>query len=341
MNVTPSQKIINGASEKAKMLSTPIPDVIYHYTSLDALNSILFNNSHPSEIGFFFTHFQNLNDPTEIVYGLENINRVIYDLMVEYNNLYAKPEGTEFHEISTVDLLDKMLNNLMVRFTDEDTAADFLKDYIKRNPRKQSGHNQIRTAFEKYRSSVFIGSFTTNPNNERMWCNYASGGTGVCLALDTKKMLSIFPPFGLELIQSVKYIDRTVLTESMGIYFRTIIDSIAKHQTNSGNLDELISKIPGDINNDLFTLMAFRLIEFISTIKRTNWRHEEEVRIFYPHFKTENMQEIQYRVSADDRLIPYIPLSFPKEVLLDIITGYKCSENNQRAINLMKKIKGI
>jgi hypothetical protein len=340
MDMTPSQEIVQKASEASGIHGAEIPDIIYHYTSIEALKGILFGNPNPDTITFFLTHFQHMNDETEVLHGLSAINQILCRLMSEYNDSYSTKEGTAFKEIGVVDLFDKLLNHFMVRFADEDVSKSFLDDYIKRNPNKKVGQQQITEAFYKYRSSVFIGSFSRLNDNKRMWRDYAGGEKGVCLALDTKKILDTFPFKALQLVNSVNYMEKSNLNAAIEYFFREIIDAIAKHKTISGNLEVLIAKKP-DIANDLFTLVTLRLVEFISKTKNPLWSHEDEIRIFLPHLKTERVKEIEYRISKNNRPIPYIPLSFPKNILLDVIPGRKSSENTRKAINLMRRTKGL
>jgi hypothetical protein len=339
-NMTPSQQIVQQVSEASGVLGKKVPDVIYHYTTIDVLNGIMFGNPNPDMISFFFTHFQHLNDKTEVCYGLDAIDIVAKTYACELTKKYDEGDGAVFQEIAARDLVLKMLYSIMVRFREERIARNCVNEYILMEPTKERFRELLNEALTDQRSSVFIGSFSRLSDSERMWCDYAGGGRGVCLVLDTKKILAALPFKALGLVNSVKYIKKPALDAIIDAFFRKIIDAIVAHKSQTNSLDALIAKKP-DIENDLFTLIAFRLVEFISTTKEPLWSHEDEVRVFFPHLKTEGIKDIQYRISQDGRLIPYIPLSFPKDVLLDIIPGRKCSETSRKAINLMRKTKGF
>ena len=134
--------------------------------------------------------------------------------------------------------------------------------------------------------------------------------------------------------------EKPLLDKAIDTFFKKTIDAIVEHKKTTGNLDALIATKP-DVANDLFSLITLRLVEFISTTKSPSWEHEDEVRVFFPHLTTKRVKEIKYRVSSDGRLIPYIPLSFPKNILLDVLPGRKCSDQQKKAIEMMKKTKGL
>ena len=67
-------------------ITNKIDAPLYHYTDANGLEGIIKNQQ------IWFTHYQHLNDPTEVTYGMEVASRVINEIGNKYARFLAKPQ---------------------------------------------------------------------------------------------------------------------------------------------------------------------------------------------------------------------------------------------------------
>jgi hypothetical protein len=140
--------MVAGAVEE--LSHTPIPEQVWHYTTLQGFEGIL------SSGAIWATDLRFLNDTSEFVHAREIAKACLHEAEDVIRKL-------RFEEIEFSELIDK-----------EFTAGAL-------SPREQS---------------VFVSSFTTEPDLLSQWMRYADNGRGVAVAFDLRM---IRPPQDLEL----------------------------------------------------------------------------------------------------------------------------------------------
>ena len=126
--------------------------MIYHYTSIQALNDILngYRASNDKEqLSLWASSAYAMNDSTEMQYGWE----VLRNNFMSYEVEHCVPK-------------DKRLSSFMDKMVNSDIAGIMYQHF--------------------YREELtpFFLSFTENRDDLTMWSMYGGGGTGVCLCFD-------------------------------------------------------------------------------------------------------------------------------------------------------------
>lgn len=147
--------------------------MVYHYTTINALNDII-NNYRESEdkehFVFWASSVYSMNDSTEMQYGWE----VTLRNSQQYEDSHNVPN-------------EKKLSVFMEQIRNSDVADVF---------------NQH---FYREELTPFVLSFSENRDNLPMWSMYGGRGTGVCLCFDEERLCVIDEQFRAQPLLNVLY----------------------------------------------------------------------------------------------------------------------------------------
>lgn len=157
---------------------------------------------------------------------------------------------------------------------------------------------------------TFILSLSANINSIPMWTSYADGGKGVALKLSTKVLLDVRPAINI----TPCFYGREARLEAQKMVDMTKLGIIDLRQ-DSNSPDNPINNKSKTEEIRSYTQMRM-YINLLNSIKEEYYRYEEEFRIY----NGATPDSVKFR-ERKDVLIPYIEMSFPKQVLSEIIIG--------------------
>lgn len=148
-------------------------------------------------------------------------------------------------------------------------------------------------------STAFI-SFSQSPDSLPMWNMYGRNGSGVMLAFNSLSGAFAYNEKGQIIPNRVKCEYCKTKQYNRSTYINNIIDKLT-----------LLHKVAG-LNNP--KLVANTLHEIVATIKRDEYKYENEIRLV--------LHDVNYKYRISNNIIvPYIPVYFHKLQLCEIWIG--------------------
>lgn len=272
---------------------------IYHYTSLEAFQTILKNyrdSKDKDNIIFWASNIRYMNDPTEMMIGYKALMNYLPSIEDNIpNEKKLSSLSTQYHVIGQ---------------SDEDTQHYF---------------NEISFVKEL---SPFILSFSSEASSIPMWHIYGKGGHGVCLyfekktlekALNSKDGILLSLDYEYDLHKSIYY---KPFSKEIEEYYLDYLKDVEGKPTDNGYLQEKISVVR-------------KMCTYLSPyLKNHLFKFENEIR--YIHH-TMDKELIKYRYSAKRRIIPYIEIHIPVNTLYGIEIG-PCSDLRLQKENLQEDL---
>ena len=203
--------------------------MIYHYTTLQALNAILsdYRTSDDKEhLVFWASSAYAMNDSTELYYGWE----ILQENFVKYE---------EENQVET----QKKLSIQMEKCATSDLSDIFFQHFYR--------EEQI----------PYILSFSKNRDDLPMWSMYGGNGMGICIGIDERRLLVPKDPFIATQLLSVLYINqndnseetRNAMYLAMSEVYKNYLS--AEHNSDLDKITAIATALPyfnAYIKNDSF-----------------------------------------------------------------------------------------
>ena len=282
---------------------------VYHYTSIDALEKILFTySSDTKSFRLRATHSNFLNDGTESILGARLLPKYICEIEKE---LHIPKQW-----------------QLGPAFSDEQYLQNLIKHIKTFNDAKEG-------------ISKFVASFSKAYDNLVMWSMYGSKGNGVALGFDSecltdslKNRVSILPYQVEECIylkddelSEPKDKESSIYKYSKDLYIGMsnpeVANSLYKLFTNENQDEE-------SRWNAVMNTIMINLITHVSMFcKLEMWKNEQEYRLVLDDITS----NIRYRKNSNNVYVPYIDFLVPQRSLKEIVIGPTCGQNAHGMIN--------
>lgn len=275
------------------------PLSLFHYTDNFGLKGILENND------LHLTDFSFLNDPNELLSGLETTLETTVGWYQEYNKKIIRElrKGNDVDENSKYLFLDKINEKLFNLFKH--------KQYLNFN----------------------IFSFSQKSDSLAQWKGYTDNGKGYCIGFDYNILKQILQYSPITVLSKVIYEE---------IEKRNCIERFANSFFSK---DEIFyDNLVGDkiFFNEITDMYAFYFFMIMIFFKSEDFQEEEEWRLVL--FKTLDVEGIHKSVLKTSRfgLSCYIDLELNnKDILNEIIIGPKFKNDmNTKALSIIKDEKG-
>lgn len=279
-------------------------NIVYHYTSIDALWHLIESiKDSKNKDCFIFraTHIMFMNDPQEFIYG----QKILRDVFFEIEN---ELEIDDEHRLSGIwDKAEK----------DSQNKDMSLLNYLKNNT-----------------EIPYVISFSRLEDNLPMWLNYGNSGKGVNLVFEDNRN----QPYKVKIINGKRIPYENFYTSD--VYYRDlpkdsslyklILDTIILYKND---IKDGYTDMKGPYLDALIQIAA-------PLIKTSFYENEKEVRVFksvgYGIF--ENVEKIHFRANSNYNLIPYIDVEIPHNQLKAVRIGPLANyELTRMALDLMKK----
>lgn len=167
-------------------------------------------------------------------------------------------------------------------------------------------YQDAKKVMEKAKKIVSVSCFTTDPQNDYFWTNYANNHNGFCIKYNINKKDNFYP---------VIYTDEKLEISDI---LKTIIVGLKKNIQDEDDLMKEFGRSQNIINYDLLTYTSF--LYFNYCCKNLKWEKEDEYRLVLPHSKIQ---------SSKGKLITYDTLDINAN---KIFIGNNCSDENKKKL---------
>lgn len=265
-------------------------DSVFHYTSPDGLLGILGKDGPTLR----FSQYNSLNDTTEGIHIIEIYRCVCKELL---------DEGE----------IDSSFCNLIYDIVPIDEEI-FIYDQISFNTiYKTNSPTSLADRCISKRYQKYICCFSKNRDSLPMWNYYTKGnqyeGYNIEFCFHKTETFDIQSDSGNEYhfeLCSVTYLDKEK---------KVLIRKVVK---------KLYEFAQQDPQEDVFSEIKYLLSEFLKHLslkfKQEYFQHEEEVRAILTVPEDSTQFEVKYRSNAG-YIVPYIEISFPREIVRGITVG--------------------
>jgi hypothetical protein len=253
-------------------MPSELPEMLYHYTTLEGLLGILESKS------IWATHIRYLNDAAEFNYAK--------DLIADGSRMRSNESSDQSKEMYTLASL--------VNQRDQSTTLDgYVHSLIERN-----ASNELLMLLELlHRAKIFVCCFSESRDQLSQWRAYSPKGNGVCIGFNTALFIPQMEKKGFRLIKCVyewkEQVDR----------LNRFIDKFHQEQTStpreSKESEDKLEPLIRRYGEDLFGLTI--------SLKHESFKEESEWR--FGDIKP-GQNDLKFRLGKS-MLIPYhvIPLT--------------------------------
>lgn len=283
-------------------LQSSVSPILYHYTTIDSLLSILKSGS------LRLSNVKFCNDPNEVQYGINFLQRFWDDIG---GNYLIDESDRSFHRE-----IQRLLHLMNYSLCSKDIRDDLIKK-LDQNP----SFLKVDTSFENSKHQSFLFCLSEDGDNLRQWFPYADGGNGVCLGF--KNLRNDNDSFfqKKETLLKTVYKSYDLILSVIYRYFQNL-HSIYK------NVKE--SEIQNDINDSsfikfYFELVSSQILSLIFSLKDAGFEDEREHRFIISDRENNIKNDIEF-LSNKGVIKPYIEAKFNKDSLVEIKLGPKCEK---------------
>jgi len=293
--------------KKYSSYSLEPPEILYHYTTASGMKGII-------ESGCFWaTHFRFLNDPKEILYS--------------------------------IDLIDKELKNFITEIKDDidPDLFEILNEYS--NVRERWLKN-----YDGFNHDVYITSFSEEKDSMSQWEEYGDNGKGYVIGINPNELHYLSNSEEIHNVKKNEYdkfwlvkveYDKSKQKDIIRKFLKDFIDMLPDPKSFN-NRCENNEKIKDDLYRVAVSDYLIFLINFLTFLfKIPKSEGEKEWRFFQPRNPKSINYMIKYR-NAGNKKIPYVDFKFCmgiKNILMplkEIVRGYKSDKIKSETI--IKKI---
>lgn len=257
-------------------------DLIYHYTTVDALIGMTSNMSNTNRnLTMWATDILCMNDPQERKVGVDLMDSFIKEIEKEL-------EIPINCRISVLKSNQQYYSSLLNKIPEELSFSDY---------------NAYITSFSKYGDSL------------PMWSMYAKNGNGISLGFDRfdREVL------GKEHSIRFSYMGEVFYDNLPDEEIKTLLKSFYTYAYSTlKSFSPLLEKVFNNNNiNEMISINSYELYSLIiaSFIKHHSYEYEGEIR-----FCSLNNQPMKFR-SSNGFIVPYIDYKLPIDYLKKIIVG--------------------
>lgn len=262
---------------------------VYHYTSLDVFFKIL-DGIKNNQLIFYASRVYELNDSTELLYGLKKIWKWLPQIEKELSI------NDDRYKLSKIGTDNELMSGIFPKI--------------------------ILDGLKKSKINPFVISFSNDKDSIPMWNMYGDKGNGVALGFDLqlefKKDHSEFldltnmdgRPFSFSMSYG-NYKPKDAALRFVKIEYSNYYNKVG----GFANIEDIINK-----QLDLIDKIAF-----ISALllKHSSFSYERESRLFYNIIG--NLNDIKFRTNSKGNVIPYVEAPIPLSLLKKIIVGPCCN----------------
>lgn len=275
--------------------------IVFHYTDIDKLASILFATSRGNQrLELKAKHRCFLNDDAQRTFGRYILPSCIAAIEDE---LYVDPQMAVAPLFQQSGYLDFILQRINV-YDDHRQGLD-----------------------------SFVLSFSEDQDNRELWAKRGNGGRGVALGFDTDKLQPVSERFFNVIKEKCTYWSEDIkkpdfkLDSASALY--ASIREIYKMMTDSRVIDSFTSiygqespaaVVPQRIKD---TLVQNIITTFDVFNKQDVWRNEKEYRISLSSMPV----DIEFLKDSNGDYIPHANVQFSVEALRMLVIGPKCGKN--------------
>ena len=303
-----------------EMYPYDIPDVIWHYTNLNALLGILGDSNvsrkPDKKMSFWFTRSDCLNDKSE---GLE-ILKIIKKASSEL--LEAGEIDDSFHNVVCATKTPRKQT-----FPFPVTSTNDIEEDL-----------QVHTAVRSLEADVFICCFSKEKDLLEMWRYYAKSEDGYCLKIQTEELFSTLKEYyySEKVNKDVEYVKLTEFSVLYSDSEKTDYIKSCLSKAYKGYKDDLEEYGADSAEESLKGYLHLLIRENQFRFKNECFSSEKEFRIvaYRPKKKLEwlenDLPKIKYR-QHDGMLIPYIEIA-SKDALRGVQIGPQAINEMQEKV---------
>ena len=291
--------------------------VVYHYTSIDALEKILFTHSEETKsFRLRATHCNFLNDGTESILGARLLPKYVNEIEKELHI----PEQWQ----------------LEPAFNDEQYLQNLIRHIKTFNDTKDT-------------ISKFVASFSKAYDNLVMWSMYGNKGNGVALGFDSEYLTDCLknrvPDFPYQVEECI-YLRDDELSEpydkesAIYKYSKDLYIGMCNPQVRMSLYELLTDETANDRVrwNNVMNTLVINLITHVSMFcKLDMWKNEQEYRLVLDDIT----RNIRYRKNSNNVYVPYVDFLIPQQSLKEIVIGPTCGQNAHGMINSLFYQRGL
>lgn len=136
-------------------------------------------------------------------------------------------------------------------------------------------NRQENDRFQSFCEKIGICSLAKRPNHQAMWAYYGEGGNGLCLELEFSK--EVLEDHQL-LPGPVQYSERPRVLNRAEDWRISLLEMAEQHPTAS--VRDLLRM---SLDTPFRRRMGLRMAQRATSLKHTDWRHEDEIRLLGPN----------------------------------------------------------
>jgi hypothetical protein len=241
-----------------------IPDILYHYTSMEAAKSILETNK------FRFTHGRFTNDLQEIREGL----LIVWDI------LHKKADVESENDIST--LLRSLAYCVVLTLVSKKEGEKIIEGA---KERFQNWGKQIEIAEQWKKRDVYLACFSGEAAKDKlsMWYMYGDRTNGVALGFDAKILINEHEErIGRKVphLWALKIVyDKGKYKEIVSAYADNLVKFVKAEKLKNGSTKHLQNG--GSVKNDFFGSSYYYLVLIALMHKHDSFSDEHEWRLIF------------------------------------------------------------
>ena len=283
---------------------------LYHYTSLQSALSILESGK------LRFTNMLYLNDPTELIEGLDIVEAVTNRLIARYEQAHIQL------------MLQWLQSKLRIVFSAEsmrEKEVEKARLAFKRLLGEEDVESWLSDA--KTRLGIYIFCLSERKDDLRQWLPYADKGHGIALGLHGMHNFihDICEPAQLF---RVSYAERAVKESFLEQFLTKVIEYYA---AGVSDVEAGVGVYSDKLTDFLGVLVELLFVDLVAC-KNSDYRDEDEWRLF--HMQSDQSGPLKFQCTGNI-IKPYIEQDFMRPSLKEIRLGPCCAELNSEALKLL------
>lgn len=267
-----------------------LPDIIYHYTSLEVLLQLLTNIKTVNDEQCLIFHASNIfsmNDSSEFLHGY----KILWDAL----KAFEKRNGNKEYNLTTI--WDNMGKG-------QEECEQMLINHI----------------YQKH-EAPYVMCFSRQKDFLPLWSMYAQNGRGVNLGFARDNIRLRFNETrqlsDIKVRQNLTCTDVEYSTSSLSSYRKQLKETYDKYMAEISNAE------PAKMLEIKVNYLSFMCVMIAPFIKTSAFQFEDEVRLF--QYKSKN-DVVRNKITSAGMLKPYIEVAIPVKYLKAITLGPCCKQ---------------